>query len=227
MPSPSPGQFYMLEVNKGTDPLLKRAFSLFRKTPRDLQILYRVCGRGTELLKNMKEGTTLDMLGPLGNAYPLPDEGAVPLIVAGGIGVASLYSLAECLAGRTYLFYGSRTKGDLLMHREITRLARETFISTDDGSEGVKGTIADRLKEFLACHAPDAPRYVIYACGPYALLETVAKIASSARIPSYVAMEERMACGIGACLGCVINTREGYKRVCKEGPVFRSTEVLW
>ena len=225
--SPSPGQFYMIEVNKGTDPLLKRAFSLFRRTPEDLQILYRVRGRGTEILKRMKEGTVLDMLGPLGNSYPMPGDHTIPLIVAGGIGIASVYSLVERLAGRALLFYGCRTGEDLLMLREAGQLARETLISTDDGSEGARGTAADLLQEYLSRRPADEPRYVIYACGPRPLLEAVAKISSSRRIPSYVAMEEHMACGIGACLGCVVNTREGYKRVCKEGPVFRSTEILW
>jgi dihydroorotate dehydrogenase electron transfer subunit len=217
----------MIEVNMGTDPLLKRAFSLFRTTSQELQILYRVRGRGTEILKRMKEGTVLDMLGPLGNSYPVPCERTIPLVVAGGIGIASVYSLVERLAGRAYLFYGSRTRQDLLMLQEVRQLARETFISTDDGSEGARGTAADRLQEFLSRNAHAAAPYVVYACGPHALLEAVAKITFSCRIPSYVAMEERMACGIGACLGCVVNTREGYKRVCKEGPVFRSTEILW
>ena len=90
----------MLEVNKGTDPLLKRAFSLFRKTGASLQILYRVRGKGTEILRNMKEGASLDMLGPLGNFFPLPPEDQTPLIIAGGIGIASVFSLVERLAGR-------------------------------------------------------------------------------------------------------------------------------
>ena len=217
----------MIEVNKGTDPLLKRAFSLFRKTDEGLQILYRVRGKGTGILRNMKEGTVLDMLGPLGNFYPMPPEDKTPLVIAGGIGIASVFSLVERLAGRAIVFYGARTKDDLLMSNEVKDYAKEVIVSTDDGSAGLKGTAADALQTFLSSHSSSPSHFYIYACGPQPLLKSLSQIAKEYRIRAYVSMEEHMACGIGACLGCVVKTYEGYKRVCKEGPVMNAMEIVW
>ena len=227
MPEPRPGQFFMIEASKGTDPLLKRAFSLFRKTGRGVQILYRIRGKGTEILKDMKEGSELEVIGPLGTCYPLPPVDAIPLVIAGGIGIASVFSFVEQLAGRAMVFYGARTKNDLLMLDEMKGFAKEIRVSTDDGSAGQKGTIADSLSSFLSNSHSPIPNYRIYACGPHLLLKIVSEIAREHKILSYISMEEHMACGIGACLGCVVKTRDGYTRVCKEGPVFESKEIVW
>ena len=227
MPAPQPGQFFMVEVNKGTDPLLKRAFSLFRNTEEGIQILYRVRGKGTGILKNMKEGAVVDMLGPLGNFYPMPPEDKTPLIIAGGIGIASVFSLVERLAGRAIVFYGARTREDLLMLKEVKQLAKEVIVSTDDGSAGAKGTVADSLLAFLDNPQSPISNHCIYACGPHPLLKALSHSAREYRIRTYVSLEEHMACGIGACLGCVVKTDDGYKRVCKEGPVMNAMEISW
>lgn len=227
MPEPRPGQFFMIEVNKGTDPLLKRAFSLFRRTGQGVQLLYRVRGKGTEVLREMKEGTQLEVIGPLGRCYPLPSEDSIPLVIAGGIGIASVFSLVEQLAGRAIVFYGARTKNDLLMYDELKRFAKEVFVSTDDGSVGQKGTIADVLSAYLSSPQSPTPNYRIYSCGPHPLLRRISEISREYMIPAYISMEEHMACGIGACLGCVVKTRDGYARVCKEGPVFEAGEIVW
>ncbi len=227
MPEPRPGQFFMIEVNRGTDPLLKRAFSLFRKTEQGLQLLYRIRGKGTEILQQMKEGSLLEVLGPLGTCYPLPSEDTIPLVIAGGIGIASVFSFVEQLAGRATVFYGARTKNDLLMYDELKEFAKEILVSTDDGSAGQKGTIADSLSAFLSNLQSPIPNYRIYACGPHLLLKAVSEISGKYKILSYISMEEHMACGIGACLGCVVKTRDGYTRVCKEGPVFEAKEIIW
>lgn len=227
MPEPRPGQFFMIEVNKGTDPLLKRAFSLFRKTEQGVQILYRIRGKGTEILKEMKEGSVLEVLGPLGTCYPLPSGDSIPMVIAGGIGIASVFSFVEQVAGRAIVFYGARTKNDLLMHDELKGFAKEIHVSTDDGSAGTKGTAADTLSSFFSNTRSPSPNYRIYACGPHLLLKAVSEIARESKIPSYISMEEHMACGIGACLGCVVKTRDGYTRVCKEGPVFEAKEIIW
>src|SRR3990172_7102170 len=115
MDEPLPGQFYMLEVNKGYDPLLKRAFGLFRRTPSGLQILYRIKGKGTSIMANMKEGSVIHLLGPLGNGYPLPSDKQTPLVVAGGVGLASLFPLIEGLSEKAHVFYGARTKDELFV----------------------------------------------------------------------------------------------------------------
>ncbi len=227
MPEPRPGQFFMIEVNKGTDPLLKRAFSLFRKTESGLQILYRVRGKGTEILRELKSGSVIEVLGPLGTFYPLPSKDAIPLVIAGGIGIASVFSFVEQYAGRAIVFYGARTKDDLLMLHEVESFAKEVIISTDDGSAGLKGTAATALEHFLSHRPSPITHHSVYACGPHLLLKAVSEIARAHKIYSYISMEEHMACGIGACLGCVVKTRDGFTRVCKEGPVFEGREIVW
>jgi dihydroorotate dehydrogenase electron transfer subunit len=226
MEEPLPGQFYMLEISKGVDPLLKRAFSLFRRTAEGLQILYRITGKGTSILRDMKEGSTVDLLGPLGNGYPLPADVQSPLVIAGGIGVASVFSLVERLSKKAIVFYGARIEDELFMTDELGKIYKELVICTDDGSCGVKGTVVDVLNDFIrsrnGIHQP-----VIYACGPNVMLREIAKTAAASGIKAYISLEEQMACGIGACLGCVVKTLSGYKRICKEGPVFDSAEIVW
>lgn len=226
MDEPFSGQFYMLEVSKGLDPLLKRAFSLFRRTAEGFQILFRVKGKGTSVLKDLKQGTVLTVIGPLGNGYPLPTDSESPLVIAGGIGIASVFSLVERLSKKAFVFYGARAEQELFMTDTLESFYKELVVCTDDGSCGVKGTVVDVLSDFInkrdSLHRP-----VIYACGPNAMLGEIAKTAASKGIKAYVSLEEHMACGIGACLGCVVKTKSGYKRVCKEGPVFDTTEIVW
>lgn len=224
---PEPGQFYMISAGSDYNPLLKRPFSIFRRTSKGLQILYRVKGQGTIMLRDMRPGSVIDVLGPLGNSYPVPAVTQTPLIVAGGIGIASLFPLAEKLATSSYIFYGSRTAREILFLDELAGLAKSLSVSTDDGSSGKKGTVADLLENFLTYHASRITHHVIYACGPKKMLESISKIAKDKGLTAYISMEENMACGIGACLGCVVNTAEGYKRVCMEGPVFDVKEIVW
>ena len=226
MDEPVPGQFYMLEVSKGMDPLLKRAFSLFRRTPEGIQILYRIKGKGTSLLRDLKEGTAITLLGPLGNGYPLPSADQSPLVIAGGIGIASVFSLVEKLSKKAFVFYGARIEEELFMSDALEKVYRELVVCTDDGSCGVKGTVVDVVRDFIQRH-DDLHLPVIYACGPNVMLREIARTAAANRIKAYVSLEEHMACGIGACLGCVVKTRSGYKRVCKEGPVFDAKEIVW
>jgi dihydroorotate dehydrogenase electron transfer subunit len=226
MTEPLPGQFYMLEVSKGFDPLLKRAFSLFRRTQDGFQMLYRIKGKGTFILKDLKEGTVLHVMGPLGNGYPLPSDSESPLVIAGGIGIASVFSLVEKLSKKAFVFYGARAEQELFMTDALESFYRELVVCTDDGSCGVRGTVVDVLSDFI--RKRDAlNRPVIYACGPNVMLGEIAKTAMANGIKAYVSLEEHMACGIGACLGCVVKTRSGYKRVCKEGPVFDAKEIVW
>ncbi|MGE5301487.1 MAG: dihydroorotate dehydrogenase electron transfer subunit [Acidobacteriota bacterium] len=226
MEEPFPGQFYMLEVSRGMDPLLKRAFSLFRRTPEGIQILFRIKGKGTSSLRDMKEGTEITMLGPLGNGYRLPSDRESPLVIAGGIGIASVFSLVEKISKKAFVFYGARTEQELFVTGELGKIYKELVVCTDDGSCGAKGTVVDAVNYFVqtrdGIHQP-----VIYACGPNVMLREIAKTAAAKGINAYVSLEEHMACGIGACLGCVVKTKTGYKRVCKEGPVFDAAEIVW
>ncbi len=226
-----PGQFYMIGTDFSYDPLLKRPFSIFRETSSaeggELQFLYRIKGKGTERMREMKKGDTVNLLGPLGNGYPMPGKKLTPVLIAGGIGIASLFPLAEKLSGNIHFFYGARTKNELLMLNELKGLVKkELIISTDDGSEGEKGTVVSTLNNFLA-NQLSAISHQLYACGPSPMLEAVSKFAAEKGIKSYISMEENMACGVGACLGCTVKTKKGYKRVCKEGPVFSAEEIVW
>lgn len=228
-----PGQFFLVEVNKGTDPLLRRAFSLFRKTPDGFQILYRVQGKGTALLRAMREGTEIELIGPLGNGYPHPAPDRTLLVVAGGIGIASVYSLIEAHAPKAVVSYGARSADELLMVNEIRNICRDLLISTDDGSAGTPGSVVEMVRRYLDAHPEE--RFEIYSCGPRGMLRSLAGLAMDRRIPAYVSLEEHMACGVGACLGCVVpvtcaaqdDADRLYRRVCKEGPVFDVREVAW
>lgn len=227
---PLPGQFFMIGTEGEYDPLLKRPFSLFRSTPKGFQILYRVRGRGTLMMRNLRKGSAIHVLGPLGNSYPMPPKGRMPLIVAGGIGIASVFSLAEKLAAgknKAVIYYGARSESDLLLLGGLRKVSRRLTVSTDDGSCGERGCVTDMLSIFLSSSDEVSSDSVIYACGPRKMLETVSGMAGRRRIKAYVSMEENMACGVGACLGCVVKTRSGHKRVCKEGPVFDSEEIVW
>lgn len=226
---PESGQFYMIGMGEGNyDPLLKRPFSIFRKTSSGLQILYRVKGRGTTMMRNLKEGFVVDVLGPLGNAYPLPDKNDTPLIIAGGMGMASVFSLTVKLAGEAYLFYGARSVDELFFLDELKKFTKELFVSTDDGSYGVRGNIVDVLNKYLTANAElITPNLLLYACGPRPLFEALWRIVMDKEIKAYVSLEESMACGIGACLGCVVKTVNGYQRVCNEGPIFPIDKIAW
>lgn len=214
---PEGGQFYMLGVSSTYDPLLKRPFSFFRQD----QILYRLKGKGTLLMKGLKKGDILDMIGPLGNSYPLPSQNHTPLIVAGGIGIASLFPLIESLKKKAVVIYGARTKSHLLMLNELRAYAKELILCTDDGSLGKKATVVEMLSEFSKSN------YLIYSCGPREMLEAISEIALKRKIKGYISLETPMACGVGACLGCAVKTKSGYKRVCKEGPIFRIEDLQW
>lgn len=229
--NPVPGQFYMIEAGNSHDPLLKRPFSYFRKTSEGIHFLYTVRGKGTSLMKKFIPWQIINLIGPLGNGYPKPGRGYTPIFVAGGTGIASIYSLVEKLSGKACVFYGAKCREELLVMDELKKLGTRSFICTDDGSFGEKGTTVDVLKQFLALYSSpqgsDRTPHVIYACGPKPMLEAIARIAVPQGIRGYVSLEENMACGFGACLGCAVETVHGYKRVCREGPVFPMEEIVW
>ncbi|MBI5026482.1 MAG: hypothetical protein HZC12_07110 [Nitrospirae bacterium] len=157
----------------------------------------------------------------------MPTKNQTPLIVAGGIGIASLFFLAERLAKSAYILYGARTEHELFFMNELKEYARDLLISTDDGSNGERGTVVEVLSNFLTRHSSLVTRHLIYACGSRQMLEAISKITADKGVTAYISMEENMACGIGACLGCAVRTKDGYKRVCKEGPVFPIEEIVW
>lgn len=205
-------------------PILRRPISIHRiLAPDIIEILFKVVGQGTCLLSQKEIGQPLDILGPIGNGFKIA-RGKEALLVAGGIGIAPLYALAESLrrgGEDVCLFMGGKTSEDILCKDELRNLGIEVKIATDDGSLGHHGLVTDLLP---TTH----PLPTLYACGPQNMLKEVAKIAKKRGALCQVLLEERMACGIGACMSCVCPTKEGkYVRVCVDGPVFDAEEVDW
>ncbi len=219
----APGQFYMLQVGQSAEPLLKRPLCFFRKGEGNtLEFLYRIRGKGTQLLSQIKPGAEIDVLGPLGRAWPRPPKGKTPLIVAGGTGLASLYPLIRSLKGKAVVFYGSRCGEEILFQDELERMSAELHLATDDGTCGSKGTVMDLLGKYKL-----TPDHFVYTCGPEVMTRAVTKAVLGAGTTGYASLEAYMACGVGACMGCVIKTTKGYRRVCKEGPVFKLDELVF
>ncbi len=225
--TPEPGQFFMIEVGNSYDPLLKRPFSYFRKTSRSIQFLYAIRGKGTSLMKDLEQGRVINVIGPLGTGYPKPESDKTPLLIAGGIGIASLFPFSEALEKKSFVIYGARSRNELLMLDELEKSGNEIILCTDDCSFGKEGLVTDILNDFLGLHAVLIPSFFIYACGPKPMLESVSMIAADKGIRGYISLEENMACGFGACLGCAVKTVRGYQRVCREGPVFPIEDIVW
>ena len=220
-----PGQFINIFSNDGSK-LLPRPISIceINKDYGTIKVVYRVVGAGTKEFSQFTIGDDVEVMGPLGNGFPL--EGGKAIVVGGGIGVPPMYELAKQLPGDVIAVMGYRDD-DLFLTEDFTDVASDLIIATDDGSVGTHGTVVDAMKE----NELDAD--VIYACGPKPMLRGVAEYAASIGAKCYVSMEERMACGVGACLGCVCQSTDvddhshvNNKRVCKDGPVFLSTEVV-
>jgi NAD(P)H-flavin reductase len=216
---PRPGQFYMLAASErwggGADerPYLPRAFSFARaREDGTLQFLFEAIGPGTERLAELEPGEGLELVGPLGIGFRLPSEGR-PLLVGGGIGTAPLLCLQDELGPDARVMLGFRTAE----HAEAARLfaASRPDVVTDDGSVGRQALVTELLREQLD---PGDP-VTVYACGPPPMLEAVRALCAEREVAAQLALESGMACGFGACFGCVVPTREGYVRLCVDGPV--------
>ena len=225
-----------IKVSNGLSPLLRKPFGFHRivgnHKKQIIEILYESIGKGTRALSARKPGEALDIIGPLGNGFNLERQGA-SILVAGGIGAAPLLMLAEELVrnrklkiGKNILvLLGARSKNDILGEKEFKKAGCKVKIVTDDGSKGHKGFVSALLQKILTTN--DKRPTTIYACGPKAMLKEVAGIAGKNKIPCQLLLEEYMACGVGVCLGCAVMTKSGYKMVCKDGPVFEASEVIW
>ena len=224
-----PGQFVSLYTNDKSK-ILPRPISLCEidKENGRLHLVYRVTGQGTgtDEFSQMKAGDTIPVLGPLGNGFPVEKaEGKKVFLMGGGIGVPPILELAKQMkCEKKQIIAGYRDCHTFL--REEFEAAGTLYIATENGSVGTKGNVMDAIRE------NDLEADVIFACGPKPMLRAIKAYALEKGIPCWVSMEERMACGIGACLGCVCQSTETdahshvhNKRVCKDGPVFRSTEV--
>ena len=238
--SAEPGQFLEIKASDNLEPLLRRPLSVHRVRGDNIELLYEVVGKGTEILSRRKTGEYLDIIGPLGNGFDYAisnTHNAIRILVAGGMGIAPLVFLADKLIKRnkqyaqrnTTILIGARTKNQILCEKELRKLLYDVKTATDDGSRGFRGKVTDLLEVILK---RNTQRHVqnntaIYACGPRPMFQAISRLSVLYNIPAQLSLEEYMACGIGACLGCVVGTKTGYKRVCKEGPVFNAHELNW
>lgn len=227
-----PGQFVHVRVTGTFDPLLRRPISLLLcdKHRGHIQILVRTVGRGTDALGHVAPGNTLDLLGPLGNGFPLPEAGQTPLLVAGGVGVAPLTFLADVLQNSpegSYVrgLFGARNEDSLVCWEEFAGRCEEFQAVTEDGSVGEQGIVTQYLPAQLDRGDVD----VVYTCGPRPMMAQVGRICEAAGVQCWASLEQFMGCGIGACLGCTIatHTEPPNRRVCKDGPVFDARTVDW
>jgi dihydroorotate dehydrogenase electron transfer subunit len=223
-----PGQFVSVKVSDELEPLLKRPISVHQvdREKGSFKLLYEILGPGTKALATRKPGEVLNILGPLGSGFNL--NKGTNLLVAGGMGIAPLTFLAnEAVksAKDLHIFIGSKTKNFVLLEDHFRALGAHVHVATEDGSLGEKGLVTTLLTKVLATHT--APTTTIYTCGPKAMLKEISRIAKEHNVPCQVSTEAYMACGIGACKGCAVETVGGYKMACKDGPVFNAEELKW
>ena len=228
-----PGQFVHVMISQDTGMLLRRPFTIYTVEGHEITMLYQIIGDGTKQLSELPAGTPLQILGPLGNTFNLATKPEPAIIVGGGAGIASLMLLAAALRENdihTFGLVGAQHRARLLSVSDLESIGIVVHIATDDGSIGHHGYVTDVLSDLLSetkWHRP-----TIYACGPHGMLAAVTKIAADFKVPAQIAMENRMGCAMGVCLGCVCPVRIApdrveYQRVCTEGPVFNSTDIAW
>jgi len=237
-----PGQFVMFRVQNSMQPLLRRPFGIFRvgfmaadcdeMAPKEfIEIIYKVVGSGTEIMKDLHSGDPVELLGPLGEGFEPGDPTVEKILVGGGIGLVPLYMLAEELVRKSNvrLLMGGRSRDDIITVTEFERLGVETYVSTEDGSLGEEGLVTQVLERKLDKY----PNATVFACGPMPMIEAVEKICTKREVALQVSLEALMACGVGACLGCVVKGAEHsddhpqYLCTCTQGPVFAADELDW
>ena len=210
------GQFINIKID---GMYLRRPISVCDCEDGVITIIYKVVGKGTEAMSDMKEGTKLDILTDLGNGYDLSKSGDKPLLLGGGVGVPPLYLLAKKLIAEgknVSVILGFNTKDEVFYEDEFKAIGANVTVTTVDGSYGIKGFVTDAMGEMEYTY--------FYTCGPEPMLKAIYK---TSKTDGQMSFEERMGCGFGACMGCSCKTITGYKRICKDGPVLEKEEILW
>ena len=229
-----PGQFVHMKIPRMEDHILRRPFSVYAADAQagTIDILYQVVGFGTQHMTALEAGLACELIGPVGRGWQAPEGTRRALIVAGGVGAAPLFMLTEQLRERGVqvdVVLGAQTQDALVCRARYEQLIGACpNCATDDGSFGRAGFCTTLVQEALeAAGAQGAPYDYLAVCGPEPLMRIVADMAAQAGVFAQVSMEKRMACGVGACLSCVVDTVDGKKRSCVDGPVFNANEVVW
>ncbi|HLT36303.1 MAG TPA: dihydroorotate dehydrogenase electron transfer subunit [Enhygromyxa sp.] len=231
----TPGQFVMLRGEWGRDLLNGRAFSVLQPIDsRTFTVMLKVFGRGTALLERMQAGDRLTVTGPLGRGFPAPGRGRTQLLVAGGVGLPPLHLQARIAAAtghadRVEMLYGGRSAADLVLTDQLADWGIPTVLATEDGSRGEQGRVTGPLLARLDRAAATGEAIEILSCGPTPMLRALRSIGLARKLPTYLCLEEQMACGFGVCLGCAVPVYgpKPYKYCCTDGPVFEANEVRW
>ncbi len=223
-----PGQFVNIQLedhNGGV--FLRRPFSYYRINGNKIEILYEILGRGTGILAQKRKGHQLKVLGPLGRPFAEQLNGKKRILVAGGVGVPPLVFLAERVKEspkNQFLLIGCKSKKEVLPKKELAKIKGQILYATNDGSYGKKGFVTVLLYDLIKKENPKS--LFIQTCGPNVMMSAVMSIAKEFGIEGEASIDERMACGVGACLGCVVETHEGFKTSCVEGPVFSFSALI-
>lgn len=230
-----PGQFVHLRVPLLAGAVLRRPFSVFRAQANRLAILYKTVGKGTQAMESLHAGDAVNLLGPLGNGFPNVRKNTLPVIVAGGYGMAALYLVAQRARVKGIAFVGGKCKDDILCADDFRHLDWDVRVATEDGSTGQKGLVTRILDTWLDKERRGRePEF--FACGPNGLLKAVCKRVGRGGWDGWISMDHHMGCGLGACLACVqkVRTRDAagketwaWARVCTEGPVFACRDIVW
>lgn len=230
-PLVQPGQFVHLRIPRFEHAVLRRPFSVFKADAGGISILYKSVGKGTAALTTVAEGEPVNLLGPLGTGFPGIGKTKIPVLVAGGYGNAALYLQAAKLPAKGVAFFGGRSAIDILCVEEFKALGWDVRVTTDDGSLGQKGLVTAALDPWLAENKTNFHSLELFACGPNAMLKAVGDRAIQHGLTAWLSMDRNMACGVGACLTCVIKRKTAdsweWARCCKDGPVFEAREILW
>ncbi len=218
-----PGQFLQFKLRNSTDPYLRRPFSVYKIKGDIIEILYEAVGVGTKLMTEMEPGETLTVLGPLGTWFT-PQKKKKVIMVGGGVGAAPLVFMGQCYPYEKMLL-GFRDKDAVLPKSEADGKHSGWIYATNDGSVGMKGFITVPLEKILKEEGAK-DNYFIYSCGPQPMLHEVVRLAQKYNVEGEVSLDERMGCGMGACLGCVALTCNGYLASCRYGPIFKIRDLV-
>jgi len=216
-----PGEFVMLRAAQNSPVTLRRPLGIaaVHASSGDIDLIYRVMGKGTEYLSRLKPGDGVNVLGSLGSGFSL--EAERPLLIGGGMGLSPLLFYAQA-SGRAEILMGGKNAGEMFWSKLFEPFAKKIYVTTDDGSVGHKGFTVSLLPDLL-----ENKYDLAVVCGPEVMMQTTAKILREAKVPCQISLERRMACGLGACLSCSIDTKSGRRKVCKDGPVFWAEEVYF